>query len=80
MNPKQLEKINELIKRVATVLREDIESDDGCIDPLDHLTALSLMLCTFSIEAGFSREQFLGGITKTYDSAINNRGRHATND
>lgn len=80
MNPEQIEKMNELIKRVATVLREDMESDEGCVDPMDHLVALSLMLCTFSIEAGLSKEEFLGGMANTYDNAVNNRRPHATND
>lgn len=80
MNPEQIEKVNELIKRIATVLRQDIESDEGCVDPLDHLVALGLMLCKFSIEAGFSRETFLSNMAHTYDNTANTWSSHATND
>lgn len=82
------EKVNNLIDVLVTVLNSDIENSGGRgIDPNDHLTALSFVLCNAALELHLTRNEFMLAVMNTFDECrslrqevIGEGERHATND
>ena len=82
------EKVNNLIDVLVTVLNSDIENSGGRgVDPNDHLTALSFVLCNAAMELDLSRDQFMLAVMNTFDECARIRREalvegecHATND
>lgn len=82
------EKVNNLIDVLVTVLNSDIESSGGRgVDPNDHLTALSFVLCNAALELKLKRNEFMIAVMNTFDECLRLRQEvigegehHATND
>ena len=76
-------KIRNLGEAIVEILNSDIDnSPEGEFDPYDHITALSMVLCSAAVMLGMSKEDFVHGVSNTYDRTVESKdmGARYVND
>lgn len=60
-------KIDNLANSIGHLLNEDIRTSVD-FDPIDHVTALSMVLTHAAQQLGMNKENFLSGVGQIYDT------------